>query len=137
MILWFYDSMILWFYDSMILWFYDSMILWFYDSMILWFYDSMILWIYNTYMILMCLFLLMYLSFLSFRLLRMRYVMLWCLSNAAGVDEILLSFIKSLCLYCWVRFQSHLYLFGISGKVEGLCGAANSRGCCPREIVGL
>jgi hypothetical protein len=25
-------------------------------------------------------------------------------SNGAGVDEILLSFIKSLCLFCWVRW---------------------------------
>jgi hypothetical protein len=45
----------------------------------------------------MCLFLLMYLSFLSFRLLRMRICnSVMSKSNAAGVDEIPLSFIKSL-----------------------------------------
>jgi hypothetical protein len=62
-------------------------------------------------------------------------------SNAAGVNEISLSFIKSLLPFLFEyadsRFQSHLYLFGISGKVEGLCVAADSKSCCTREIFGL
>jgi hypothetical protein len=55
-------------------------------------------------------------------------------SNAAGVGEIPLSFIKSLLP---VMLGTHLYLFRISGNVGGLCGAAYSKDCCPREIFGL
>jgi hypothetical protein len=59
-------------------------------------------------------------------------------SNAARMAEIPWGFIKSLLpVLPDSRFLSHFYLFGISSKVGGLYGAADSKGCCPREIIGL
>jgi hypothetical protein len=62
-------------------------------------------------------------------------------SNAAGVDEIPLSFIKSLLpvlLGTLTHVFNHIFTCSeFPARWEGLCGAANSKSCCPREIFGL
>jgi hypothetical protein len=63
-------------------------------------------------------------------------------SNAAGVDEIPLSFIKSLLpVLLGTLTDLFTHIFTCSEFPArwggGLCGAANSEGCCPHEIFGL
>jgi hypothetical protein len=63
-------------------------------------------------------------------------------SNAAGVDKIPLSFIKSLLpvlLDTLTRVFTHIFTCSEfpARWGGGLCGAANSKDCCPPEIFGL
>jgi hypothetical protein len=62
-------------------------------------------------------------------------------SNAAGMDVIPLRFIDLLLpvlLGTLNNVFNHIFFCSeFPPRWEGLCGAANSKGCCPRKILGL
>jgi hypothetical protein len=64
-------------------------------------------------------------------------VMMSFKSNAAEVDEIPISFITLMPVLLGTLTHVFNHIFTCSefpARWEGLCCAANSKGCCPREI---